>query len=61
MVSGEGTLTPSGSDIVGSMNGGVYVGKPPVWSGGFPASECNSNGIQFAFTKQPAALSRIRR
>ena len=61
MVTGDGTLTPTGSDIVGSMSGGVYVGKPPLWSSLFPTSECYSNSIQFAFTKQPAALSRIRR
>jgi len=61
MVTGAGTLTPTGSDIVGSMSGGIYVGTPPIWSRTFPASECSSDSVQFAFTKQPAALSRIRR
>jgi hypothetical protein len=61
MVTGVGTLTPTGSDIVGSMSGGIYVGTPPIWSRNFPASECSSDSVQFAFTKQPAAVSRIRR
>lgn len=61
MVTGDGTLTPSGTDIVGSMSGGVVVGKLPLWTNGFASSECYSNSVQFAFTKQPGALSRIRR
>jgi hypothetical protein len=59
-IAGGGTLTTSGTDIAGSMGGGMYVGKPPVWSFGFPTSGCGSNSIQFSFVKQ-SALTRIRR
>lgn len=60
-VIGGGTLTTSSGDLVGSMSGGIYVGKPPVWASGFPTSGCNSSSIQVSFVKQAAALKRIRR
>ncbi|HKV99950.1 MAG TPA: carboxypeptidase-like regulatory domain-containing protein [Vicinamibacterales bacterium] len=57
---GSGTLTISGTDILGTLSGAFYQSKTFFWLGGWPASACGSNNIQFAFAKG-AALSRIRR
>jgi len=63
LIEGSGTLSSSGSDLVGTLNGSIDVGDNtrPLWSTGWYLTNCYSPNLTVAMTRQSAGPARIRR